>query len=89
MKRVTTIRGQNAQLSNVNADGTHNYHKAINICTFTTALSKPSSILKRQIQRFSYQHNFVCVCVCILLLILKAVLLHLILKKPATPTTYI
>lgn len=29
MKRVTTIRGQNAQLPNVKADGTHNYHSAL------------------------------------------------------------
>jgi hypothetical protein len=73
MKCVTTIRGQNAQLPNVKADGTHNYHKARNIYTLTAALSKPPSILKRQIQRFSYQHNFVCVCVYVSLLILKAV----------------
>jgi len=55
------------------ADGTHNYHKALNIYTLTAALSKPPSILKRQLQRFSYLHNCVCVCVCVPLLILTAV----------------
>lgn len=90
MKRVTTIRGQNAQLPNVKADGTHNYHKAINIYTLTTALSKPPSILKRQIQRFSYQHNCVCVCVCRIVNFKSSFITCIkFVKKTATPTKYI